>query len=159
MKDFAIEYFYRRIGVLKSRPKVANPKKIRVILAGLDMYECKCAGKSSKKTTPALRKSFSIACGRRATFRINFLAGYYHIENKELNLAVHADKRVVVTWSWTHQHDFDDQEFFRKLSLSKIAKEAPKEALKEAVLKHGLTGSQIRHMQEVVRTKSKELST
>ena len=155
MKDFAIEYFYLRIGVLKSRPKVANPKRIRVSRAGLDMYECRCAGKSSKKTTPALRQSFSIACGCRATFRINFLAGYYHAENKELHLAVHADKRVIVAWSWKHQHDFDDQEFFRKLSLSKIAKEA----LKEAVLKHGLTGSQIRHMQEVVRTKSKELST
>lgn len=146
MKDLAIEYFYRRRGVLKSRPKVASPKWIRVSLAGLDMYERRCAGKSSDKTTPALR---------RATYRINFLASYYHTENKELNLAVHADKWVIVTWSWKHHHDFDDQELFRGLYLSKIAREA----LKEAVLKHGPTGSQIRHMREVVRTKSKELST
>ena len=67
MKDFAIEYFYRRRGVSKSRPKVANPKRIRVSLAGLDMYECRCAGKSGDKTTPALRQSFSIACGCCAT--------------------------------------------------------------------------------------------
>lgn len=155
MKDHAIEYFYLRRAVLIAKPKVASPKRIRLSLAGLDTYECKCAGKSRQKTTQVLRKSFSVSCECRATFRVNFPTGYYHTQDGELNLVDHGDKMVRITWSWRHNHDFDNPEFFMSLPLSKMAREA----LKEAVIKYGITWFYIQHMQIVERLKSKELRT
>ncbi|QBM89448.1 hypothetical protein METSCH_D05200 [Metschnikowia aff. pulcherrima] len=149
MKKYEIRLFYRREEMLKQRKIIPSPnrKRIRLSLAGLDIYLCGSAREKIAKDAPVLRKRTSRACGCKTRFTIQFPHGYKHALNNEINVGDHGNESVKVTWAWKHNHDFNDPNLFAELPLSGEARSL----LRSAVLDFGVTWFQIHQMQTKLR--------
>ncbi|QBM89233.1 hypothetical protein METSCH_D02970 [Metschnikowia aff. pulcherrima] len=151
MKKYDIDYFYRREEILKKHtvPENPNRKRLRLSLAGLDVYLCLHAKQAKLRTTPVLRRSSTQRCGCKARFTIQFSHGYEHTPENKLDVDKHGDKKVKVTWFWKHEgHDINDPEQYCGESLSTNARNL----LRFAVLYHGVTWNQIQRLQTELLT-------